>query len=200
MKLYEQCWQNLKNIKSFGFQLDTVPRDFYVELVEQYSPKTFLDVGCGTGLTYKVLLESNSDTLYAGLDITPKFIKALERQYPELNWYLGRAQYLPFEDNSFDMVTCRALLEHLEDPEPAIREMARVAKDTVVIVWHMCPSRKPKARFLEKQQVYNNTYGLLHIMNIIEDVNLTMAKVFKVQDSKPRRHRAHTVWVLEKNE
>ncbi len=195
MKTFEQHWQSIKGLKTFVSQLDKVPREYYLRLVRKYAPKTFLDVGCGTGLTYKMLSESNIDTLYAGLDITPKFIDLLNKKYPEVKWHVGRAQKLPFADKSFDMVTCRALLEHLPDPEPAIKEMARVAKDTIVIVWHMAPKPAERLRFLEKQGVYNNTYSKKRIKDILEDTNLIIV------DSFHQRHRTHTrvhrVWVLK---
>lgn len=38
------------------------------------------------------------------------------------------AHYLPFIDNSFDYLFCSQLLEHLENPELFLKEIARVAK------------------------------------------------------------------------
>jgi len=194
MKVFEQHWQNLKRVRSFNFQLDSVPRDYYLDIVEEYAPKSFLDVGCGTGLTYKLLLEGGFDGLYAGLDITPQFIDSLAEEYPEADWHVGRCQDLPFLDNSFDIVTCRALLEHLSDPEPAIHEMARVSRGTVVIVWHLVPKPKEKMRFLDKQGVFNNTYSLKRIQDIFKDANLELTKHF------PQKHRhvsrVHAVWIL----
>jgi SAM-dependent methyltransferase len=44
-----------------------------------------------------------------------------------------RAEDLPFADASFDVVTCRVAAHHFEDPEAALREMARVTSDLVLI-------------------------------------------------------------------
>jgi ubiquinone/menaquinone biosynthesis C-methylase UbiE len=195
MQFFEECWQKLRHLKTFNFQLDAVPRDYYLRIVQEHAPETFLDVGCGTGLTYKVLLESNLDPLYVGLDITPRFIKLLKKKYPEAQWHVGRAQNLPFPDRSFDMVTCRALLEHLPDPAPAIREMARVAKDTVVIVWHLDPKPRETLRFLEKQQVHNNTYSRKRIWDILEELDLSIVDTLVQQHREHKR--THTIWVLK---
>jgi SAM-dependent methyltransferase len=40
----------------------------------------------------------------------------------------GSAEALPFEDQSFDLVTCQTVLIHVADPRAVIREMARVTK------------------------------------------------------------------------
>ncbi len=41
---------------------------------------------------------------------------------------VGSVYELPFEDESFDIVLCMVVMEHLEDPQSAIREMKRVLK------------------------------------------------------------------------
>jgi ubiquinone/menaquinone biosynthesis C-methylase UbiE len=194
MKVFEKHWQDLKQVTRFNWHLDQVPRDYYLDIIKEYDVKSFLDVGCGTGITYKVLSEGGFDGLYAGLDITPKFIEKLAEKHPEASWDVGRCQDLPYKDNSFDLVTCRALLEHLPDPELAIHEMARVSKGTVVIVWHLVPKPREKMRFLEKQGVFNNTYGNKRIQGFLHNANLEITKHFSQQH---REHqRAHTVWIL----
>jgi SAM-dependent methyltransferase len=46
---------------------------------------------------------------------------------------VSRAEELPFEDGSFDVVTCRIAAHHFEDIRKAVGEMARVAQRLVVI-------------------------------------------------------------------
>lgn len=45
-----------------------------------------------------------------------------------------RAESLPFADDAFDVVACRTAAHHFADPAAAVREMARVARDRVLIV------------------------------------------------------------------
>jgi SAM-dependent methyltransferase len=45
-----------------------------------------------------------------------------------------RAESLPFADGAFDVVACRTAAHHFADPGAAVREMARVARERVLIV------------------------------------------------------------------
>jgi SAM-dependent methyltransferase len=44
-----------------------------------------------------------------------------------------RAEDLPFADSSFGVVTCRVAAHHFEDPAAAVRELARVSGDLVLV-------------------------------------------------------------------
>lgn len=44
-----------------------------------------------------------------------------------------RAERLPFEDGSFDLVACRVAAHHFEDVRKAVTEMARVSSDAVIL-------------------------------------------------------------------
>jgi ubiquinone/menaquinone biosynthesis C-methylase UbiE len=46
---------------------------------------------------------------------------------------LCRAEDLPFADGSFDVVACRVAAHHFEDPAAALREMARVSAELVLV-------------------------------------------------------------------
>jgi SAM-dependent methyltransferase len=46
---------------------------------------------------------------------------------------VARGEDLPFADASFDVVTCRIAPHHFADVRAAVREMARVSRDRVVI-------------------------------------------------------------------
>lgn len=46
---------------------------------------------------------------------------------------LCRAEDLPFADGSFDVVACRVAAHHFDDPEAALREMARVSAELVLV-------------------------------------------------------------------
>jgi SAM-dependent methyltransferase len=49
-------------------------------------------------------------------------------------WVRGWADALPFADGSFDAAFCKGALDHFDDPETAIAEMARVTRQAGLVV------------------------------------------------------------------
>jgi SAM-dependent methyltransferase len=60
--------------------------------------------------------------------------RARARLGPEAELVESSAEDLPFADGSFDVVACRVAAHHFADPAAAVREMARVSADRVLIV------------------------------------------------------------------
>jgi ubiquinone/menaquinone biosynthesis C-methylase UbiE len=90
-----------------------------------------LDVGCGNGAYVEALLPDR-DTV--GVDWTTFSSWAGQAG----RFVVGLADRLPFQDNSFDTVSCFETLEHLEDPVLGLRELRRVARTTVILTVPNC--------------------------------------------------------------
>jgi SAM-dependent methyltransferase len=73
-----------------------------------------LDVGCGAKPYYPFFAPYASS--YVGVD----------RQNPAAELE-GTAEDVPAEDGTFDLVLCTQVLEHVDDPAAAVRELRRVA-------------------------------------------------------------------------
>ncbi len=74
-----------------------------------------LDVGCGEK-PYQPYFRSAAE--YVGVDLEGN---------PHADLH-GPAEQLPVEDESFDLVLCIQVLEHVDDPARAVRELHRVVK------------------------------------------------------------------------
>ena len=94
--------------------------DLLVEWAE--GGRTALDVATGGGHVARRLRE-------AGLDVVT--CDAAPGMAPDV---VCRAEDLPFADASFDVVASRLGAHHFEDVAAAVREMARVASDRVLVV------------------------------------------------------------------
>ena len=67
-----------------------------------------------------------------GVDISRSFVRIAEENARKadmtVRFELGNAQALPFADESFDAVVCRAAFKNFADPTAALNEMERVLK------------------------------------------------------------------------
>lgn len=84
--------------------------------------ETALDVAAGGGHVARRLRE-------AGLKVVTT--DAAPGMQPDV---VCRGEDLPFADGSFDVVACRVAAHHFADVRAAVREMARVAGDRVIVV------------------------------------------------------------------
>lgn len=83
-----------------------------------------LDMGCGPGGNISLLAGFGS---VVGLDVSEEALK-FAGKYNFAKLVLGDGKNLPFEDNSYELVTSLDVLEHLEDDQKAIKEAFRVLK------------------------------------------------------------------------
>ncbi len=98
---------------------------------EQLPCRAFLDAGCGSGLYLEALgtLEERPARI-AGVDLSQRILETARQTAarsgvePELRQ--ASLDALPFDDGEFDVVLCTQVLEHVPDPEAALRELARV--------------------------------------------------------------------------
>jgi SAM-dependent methyltransferase len=95
--------------------------DLLVEWCEPGPGVRALDVATGGGHVARRLQEAGCDVIT--VDPAPGMQPTV----------VARAEDLPFADGSFDVVACRIAPHHFGDVRAAVREMARVARDRVVI-------------------------------------------------------------------
>ncbi|MFZ4714941.1 MAG: bifunctional 2-polyprenyl-6-hydroxyphenol methylase/3-demethylubiquinol 3-O-methyltransferase UbiG [Bacteriovoracaceae bacterium] len=95
-----------------------------------------LDVGCGGGFLSNAL--SNLGFLVTGVDLSQESLNVAERfdSTKKVKYLCANAYELPFPDQSFDVVTAMDFLEHVDDPQRAVSEFARVLKPGGQFFYH----------------------------------------------------------------
>lgn len=83
---------------------------------------SLLDVGCGTGFS----LEFFKAKRKVGIDPSKELVRQCKYEC-----LVGKAENLPFPDNSFDTVICVTAAHHFDDLKAGLREIKRVAKKNV---------------------------------------------------------------------
>jgi 2-polyprenyl-3-methyl-5-hydroxy-6-metoxy-1,4-benzoquinol methylase len=110
--------------------------NFFRHLVNLISSKkvdSILDVGCGEGFTLNRLKEKGIGKNLEGLEYSKEAIALGKKTYPDIKITRGSIYELPYADNSFDLVLCTEVLEHLDKPRDALKELIRVSKKYLVI-------------------------------------------------------------------
>jgi SAM-dependent methyltransferase len=87
-----------------------------------------LDVGCGAGSVAKAVKRERADLEVLGCDVSHSAL-ALANSSPQgVDFRLATAERLPFADGELDFVWIFDVLEHVEDADRVLREVARVLK------------------------------------------------------------------------
>ncbi len=89
-----------------------------------------LDIGCSEQKLQNYLPSSCN---YIGLDY-PDTADALYKTKPSI---YGDAQQLPFANNTFDTISFLEVLEHLPNPQVAVKECYRVLKPKGILIFSM---------------------------------------------------------------
>ena len=85
-----------------------------------------LDLACGTGIAARMAAETTGTGSVVGVDPLPPMLETARRTAPEIDWRQGRAEEIPMEDDSVDLVVCSQGYQFFTDKSEALQEMARV--------------------------------------------------------------------------
>ncbi|HYV35725.1 MAG TPA: class I SAM-dependent methyltransferase [Gemmataceae bacterium] len=93
--------------------------------------KHILDAGCGNGRYTRYLLrDADKDAVITGFDLSQGMLGRARKRVgsPRVSFVSADLTRLPYPDSYFDAVVCGWVLEHLPDPRPGLRELARVMR------------------------------------------------------------------------
>ncbi len=148
------------------------------------NPQSILDVGCGEGFTLEKLRENKIGEKLVGIDFSDRAIQIGKKLHPNLSLKPGTIYHIPFKANSFDLVICSEVLEHLEHPEKALLELQRVTKNHCIISiphepWFML------ANLLRGKNVSRWGNDIEHIQHWSRrGINIMVGKYFDVKNIK----------------
>lgn len=91
-----------------------------------------LDIGCAFGYVTDLLRNLGYDAI--GLDISVYAIQKAHKT-SHCEFIVSDARYIPIKGQSFDLITCFELIEHIPNPTSVIREVFRLLKKDGLCVW-----------------------------------------------------------------
>ena len=162
---------------------------------------TMLDLGCGEGRHIFGLMEKFPDLKCIGLD---PHIESLDKAFEGLkflesisntktNFLSGSAYSLPFSDDSFDLVVCSEVLEHLHDYKDAIKEINRVLKPGGQFLASVPAEFPEKICWFLSEAYQNQPGGHLRIFKKNELIKEVAEHNFSFESSQ-RFHSIHSAY------
>ena len=109
-----------------------------------------LDVGCGPGALTARLVERLGVGSVCAVDPSGPFVAAARTRFPGLDVRQGRAEELPWPDDSFDVAVAALVVHFMRDPVAGLREMGRVVRaggTVAATVWDHAGDRGPISPF-----------------------------------------------------
>ncbi len=139
--------------------------DLLVEMCEPGEAVKALDVATGGGHVARRLREQGCTVVT--VDPAPGM-------RPDV---VARAEHLPFDDGSFDVVACRIAPHHFEDIEAGVAEMARVTQHLLVIEDNLYVSEEVEEAERLRDPTHVRCYSEDEWKNMLTEAGLEVERV-----------------------
>jgi SAM-dependent methyltransferase len=155
---------------------------------------TTLDIACGPGSVVVAMAKRARHA--TGLDATQAMLAqaralAAAENVNNVTWAEGNVYALPFEPQSFDIVTCRFAFHHFARPLAALAEMVRVCRlgGTILVSDAVASDDKSKADAFNRMERHRDpstveflTLGALRSLFAAAELPAPAEKLFHVPD------------------
>ncbi|MEM0466760.1 MAG: methyltransferase domain-containing protein [Candidatus Thermoplasmatota archaeon] len=114
-----------------------------------------LDVGCGSGFVTRDIVRLTKGHVVA-VDGSERLIhvaRQILKNSAKITLCIGDAETLPFQDNSFDLVTCNLMLMWADNPQKVVNEMARVVCTHGKVLASLEPDYGGKIHYPENEKI-----------------------------------------------
>ena len=122
---YDAIWRDV-----YGDMQDVGPthrhlRRLLAAMLRPLAYRTAIDVGCGAGHNFSLLVEGRELETLAGADISAEALRRARSRWPHAELHQLDIQREALEQR-WDLVLCSLVLEHLPDDEAALRNMRQM--------------------------------------------------------------------------
>ena len=118
---------------------EQVQRELYPPVLEAArvaDGRRLLDAGCGSGIA--AAIAHGRGARVSGIDASEALIELARERVPGGDFQVGELEALPYDDDSFDVVTGFNAFQYAADPVHALREAGRVARTgapLAIVTW-----------------------------------------------------------------
>jgi SAM-dependent methyltransferase len=102
-------------------------------MLRQSKVKVVIDLGCGGGNSCEFFKKIDPDIKWVGVDIADS-PEVRERTGSGMEFVTYDGINLPFPDNYCDLILCKQVLEHVQNPQELLKSVTRVLKPEGVFI------------------------------------------------------------------
>ncbi|MFC0560385.1 class I SAM-dependent methyltransferase [Halalkalibacter alkalisediminis] len=135
-----------------------------IDIAEVNGPEIVLDIATGGGHVANALASKVNKVI--ALDLTSEILLEAKRfidsnGHSNVEFVQGDAEQLPFEDHTFDLITCRIAAHHFPNPRSFVEEVFRTLKNkgTFLFIDNVAPEKDELDAFyntVEKDRDYSH--------------------------------------------
>lgn len=123
-------WTSGKNYEAYIGRWSRLVGVRVLDWLDKPEGLRWLDLGCGTGILTRNILNMTAPSEIAGIDSSKGFLGLAREQVKDsrVNFVIADAQSLPFEPVYFDVAVSGLVLNFIPNPGLALNELVRVTK------------------------------------------------------------------------
>ena len=99
-----------------------------------HAPERILDCATGTGDIAIAMKNQNPSASVVGIDFSANMLSVAQKKTSSIDWSEQDILNLQFAEKSFDVTTISYGIRNVENTEKALKEMARVTKNKILIL------------------------------------------------------------------
>lgn len=104
----------------------------YQGLLKNVVYENVMEAGCGEGYISDFIYHLRPVSIRA-FDISPEVITVAQKKMPYISFHTGSIYQIESESKEYDLVVASEVLEHLEDPAAALRELMRISRKYIIV-------------------------------------------------------------------
>lgn len=137
MKRTKEVWQgNKEKHTSKNPLIRHVMNKYFndlIKIISEIKPESLLDAGCGEGFVSARIKARLPNVNIEGIDLEDNYLDFAKSNFKNIKLIKASIYDIPKNDDSYDIVLCNEVLEHLDDPHKALRQLFRVSKKYVLV-------------------------------------------------------------------
>lgn len=160
---------------------------------------TLLDAGCGGGVTAFQLKKQNllHKVIYTGVDFSDVMLRLARKKVPDVKWIKASLNDLELKQK-FDFVLLRAVLAHVENPEPVLSSVIRHTKrsgELFIVFWNNPSKEKTFPRKISGG-FFDTSHSRELLENILLDNDMYIHEEIKLKETSALSNY-RLIWIVK---